>query len=192
MSSWEELDAAVAVLRTGGPLTVLQCTSEYPCTYEHVGLNVMLEMRRRYDLPVGLSDHTLTNYASFAAVALGATTVERHVAFSRQMYGSDAAHSLEPPELADLVTGIRAIETMLQGDVDKSDVQPFREMKAIFEKSLVAAVDIDAGATITAEMVAAKRPGTGIPPARLGDVVGRRAAVAIRADTLLEPGQLED
>ena len=184
MSSWDELDRAVEILR-GSELTVLQCTSEYPCPYEQVGLNVIAELGRRYGVPVGLSDHTLTNYTSFAAVTLGATVIEKHFTFSRLMYGSDAQHSLEPDEFADLVAGIRAIEAALLRPVDKGDASRFAVMKATFEKSLVAATDIVAGAVLTADHVAAKRPGTGIATARLGEVIGRRAVRDIPGDTLL-------
>jgi N-acetylneuraminate synthase len=114
MSNWAELDRAVAVIRKHHTkLTILQCTSEYPCSYERVGLNVMLEMKERYGLPVGLSDHTVTPYATYAAVTLGASMIERHVTFSRKMYGSDAKHSLEPGEFAELVRGVRALEVIL-------------------------------------------------------------------------------
>ncbi|MCJ7699999.1 MAG: N-acetylneuraminate synthase family protein [Anaerolineales bacterium] len=101
MSSWIELNRAVDTIQAhSDQLTVLQCTSEYPCPYEKVGLHVMVEMASRYQIPVGLSDHTLTNYASFAAVVMGARVIEKHFTFSRKMYGSDARHSLEPDELA--------------------------------------------------------------------------------------------
>lgn len=176
MSSWAELDQAVnTVLRYHDRLTVLQCTSNYPCPYEQVGLNVMLEMKEHYGLPVGLSDHTLTIYASLAAVALGASVIERHLTFSRLMYGSDARHSLEPTEFADLVRGIRAIETMLASKVDKDDVARFATMKATFEKSIVSLMDIPAGTVITAKMVGVKKPGTGMPARRLSEIVGRTA-----------------
>lgn len=192
MSAWKELDAAVnLILRRHSRLTVLQCTTAYPCPYEQVGLNVMLEMRERYRLPVGLSDHTLTPYASLAAVALGASVIEKHLTFSRRMYGSDAPHSLEPPEFADLVRGIRAIETMLGHPVDKDDVSRFQVMKETFEKSLVSLVDIAAGVVITRAMVGAKKPGTGIPAARLHEVIGKRALRAVPADRLLAPGDID-
>src|SRR5215475_6399637 len=149
MSSWSELDLAVETIRRyHDRLTILQCTTEYPCSYEHVGLNVMLEIRGRYSLPVGLSDHTLTPYATFAAVTLGASVIERHFTFSRKMYGSDARHSLEPDDMADLVRGVRAIEIMLAAEVDKNDISRFQEMKDIFEKSLVALVDISVGTVL--------------------------------------------
>jgi N,N'-diacetyllegionaminate synthase len=187
MSSWPELDEAVnVILRCHDHLTLLQCTSEYPCPPQEVGLNVMLEMRERYGLPVGLSDHTLTAYASLAAVVLGASVIEKHLTFSRLMYGSDARNSLEPAEFAELVRGVRAVETMMAAKVDKDQgASNRRGMKAIFEKSLVSAVDIPAGAIITADMVALKKPGLGIPPRRMQEVVGRHAARDIPKDSLL-------
>jgi len=186
MSSWAELDEAVnTILRCHDRLTILQCTSEYPCPYELVGVNVMLQMRERYKLPVGLSDHTLTNYAAFMAAALGASVVEKHLTLSRHMYGSDAKHCLEPPEFADLVQGIRAIETMLATRVDKDNIERFKPMKAIFEKSLVSLVDIPEGAIVTREMIGVKKPGTGIPPSKIGQVVGKKAARTIKTNTII-------
>ncbi|MFH1057311.1 MAG: N-acetylneuraminate synthase family protein [Pseudomonadota bacterium] len=188
MSSWAELDRAVdTVVKRHDRLVVMQCTTEYPCPYEQVGLNVMLQMRERYKVPVGLSDHTLTIYAALAAVSLGAAVVEKHFTFSRLMYGSDAAHSLEPAEFADLCAGVRAVEAMLAHPVDKTDASRFAEMKRVFEKSLVSLADIPAGAELTPALVGVKKPGTGIPAARLGEVLGRRAARAVPAGRLLAP-----
>jgi N,N'-diacetyllegionaminate synthase len=183
MSSWTELDAAVGA--AGDEVTVLQCTSAYPTPPERVGLNLLAELRSRYGRPVGLSDHTVGPYASFAAVALGAVVVEKHFTLSREAYGPDAALALEPDDLEELVEGIREIEAMLASPVDKDDVSPFAEMKQVFEKSVVAASHIPAGAVIERAMLAAKKPGTGIPARRLEDVVGRRARTDIAADTVL-------
>jgi N,N'-diacetyllegionaminate synthase len=192
MSSWEELDRAVAAIRRVHPdVTLLNCTSEYPCPDEHVGLNVMLEMRARYGAPVGLSDHTLGPYASLAAVALGATVIEKHFTFSRLMYGSDARHSMEPGEFADMVRGIRAIERMLAAPVDKADASRFGEMKRIFEKSIVARAALEAGAVITREMLAFKKPGDGIPAAAVDDIVGRRTRHPIAANTRIRLDDLQ-
>ena len=192
MSTWAELDQAVdAILRRHDRLTLLQCTSEYPCSYDQVGLNVMTEMRDRYKLPVGLSDHTLTNHASVAAVVLGASVIEKHLTFSRRMYGSDARHSLEPDEFADLVNGIRAVETILTSPVDKdAKALELGEMKAIFEKSVVSLVDIPAGTLLAAEMLAVKKPGTGIPARRLNEIVGRRLVRDVRKDSVLREEDL--
>ncbi|MEW6406755.1 MAG: N-acetylneuraminate synthase family protein [Chloroflexota bacterium] len=186
MSSWDELDRAVEVIQKhNAPLMVMQCTSEYPVPYERVGLNVMLEMAERYQVPVGLSDHTLTNYAVFAAVTLGAAVIEKHFTFSRLMYGSDARHSLEPAEMTDLVRGVRAIERMMASPVEKDVIAPYEEMKRIFEKSLVAQVDIPAGTILTRELVGIKKPGTGISAARLYEFLGRKVTRRIAAGTLL-------
>jgi len=183
MSDWAELDAAVAAIRKyHDNVVVLQCTSAYPCPNERVGLNVVREMARRWGLPVGYSDHTLDNHAAFAAVALGASMVEKHLTFSRSMYGSDAANAAEPAQFKDLVKGLRAIGAMTGHPVDKDDLSAFRDMKRIFEKSIVAAVDIPAGAVLTADMLAFKKPGDGIAPSRLAELVGKRAARAMPAD----------
>lgn len=195
MSSWAELDEAVATItRHHNQLTILQCTSEYPCHYDQVGLNVMTEMKARYDLPVGLSDHTLTPWAAIMAVTLGATVIEKHVAFSRLMYGSDAKHSVEPDELKSLVEGIRAVEIMLASPVDKdAKVQAanIRMMKEIFEKSVVSSGTIAAGELFTHANVAVKKPGSGIPARRLEEVIGRKAGRAVAADVLLEQEDIE-
>jgi len=188
MSSWQELDAAVAA--AGNEVTVLQCTSVYPTPPERVGLNVLAQLRERYGKPVGFSDHTVGNYAAFAAVALGAVVVEKHFTLSRQAYGPDAALGMEPDELEDLVEGIRELETMLANPVDKNDLAPFAEMKRVFEKSVVTVADIPAGATIERDWLAAKKPGTGIPAAKLDDVVGRTAARDLPADTVVTEDSL--
>jgi N-acetylneuraminate synthase len=183
MSTWAELDAAVEA--AGAEVTVLQCTSEYPTPPEHVGLNVLAELRERYGKPVGLSDHSLGNYAAFAAVALGAVVVEKHFTLSSELYGPDAALALEPDELEDLVEGIRSIETMLASPVDKDDVGELSEMKRVFEKSVVTTREVPAGAELSREMLAAKKPGTGIPARMLPEVIGRKAKVDIPADTVV-------
>lgn len=192
MSSWAELDAAVkTILRVHRRLTVLQCTSEYPCPYGHVGLNVLAQMRVRYKLSVGLSDHTLTNYAAFTAVALGASVIEKHLTLSRQMYGSDAKHAAEPAEFADLARGVRAIEEMLASPVDKNVLRHVARMKTVFQKSLVARRDIPAGTRITAEMLCLKKPGTGISAVRYRDVIGRKASRRIRANAVMRQADVD-
>lgn len=192
MSTWAELDRAVnAILRVHDRLTVLQCTSEYPCRYEAVGLNVMVEMGERYRLPVGLSDHTITPFASLAAVTLGASVIERHLTFSRLMYGSDAVHSLEPAEFAELTRGVRAIEAILAHPVDKANLAVrLQPMKDIFEKSVVAMVNIPKGTVVTRVMLGLKKPGTGISSARLEELLGRRANRDISKDHLIMEGDL--
>jgi len=193
MNSWQELDTAVETIRIHhNQLVVLQCTSEYPCPYDKVGLNILDEMRARYKCEVGLSDHTLTTYAVFAAVTLGATVIEKHFTFSRKMYGSDAKHSLEPSEMTDLVQGIRAIEQMLANPVNKNDLAPYHHMKDIFQKSLVAAQTIPAGTFLDEKLIAIKKPGTGIPAAHLKEILGKKTLRDIPKDTLLSLDDLSD
>lgn len=174
MSDWAELDRAVEILRGTPSLTVLQCSSAYPCTPEQVGLNVMTEMQRRYGTKVGLSDHTLDCAAAFAAAALGASVVEKHVTFSKLMYGSDARHSMEPADFKVFCEGLKAIWRMADHPVDKDDVGAFKEMKHVFEKSLVAAKPLSKGHVVTRADLAAKKVGGGIPVAEFVSVVGRR------------------
>jgi sialic acid synthase SpsE len=183
MSSLAELDAAVAA--AGEDVTVLQCTSAYPTPPERVGLNLIAELRVRYGKPVGLSDHSVGPYACFAAVGLGATVIEKHFTLSRELYGPDAALALEPYELEELVDGVREIEAMLASPVDKDDLDPYAEMKHVFEKSVVTTRAIPAGVVIERDMLATKKPGTGIPARMLPEVIGRKARVDIQADTVL-------
>ena len=179
MSNWAELDKAVAVLRKGGPLVVMQCSSAYPCAPDRVGLNVMLAMRQRYGLPVGLSDHTLGSAACISAVALGATVVEKHFTFSRLMYGSDAQHGMEPDEFRAFCSHIKEAAIIRASPVDKDDLQDYRDMKRIFEKSVVTARAVEAGQTLGAADLAFKKPGDGIPAARHAELLGRRVRHAL-------------
>jgi N-acetylneuraminate synthase len=151
----------------------------------------MVAMHQRYGTAVGLSDHTLDNYAPFAAVALGASVVEKHLSFSRRMYGSDAKHSLEPDEFQDMVRGIRAIETMLSSPVDKDDLSRLGTMKEIFQKSVTTRREIAAGTTITRDMLGIRKPGTGVPAARLDQIVGRKATRSIPADHVIRWNDIE-
>lgn len=192
MSSWSELDEAVKTIqKIHNNITVLQCTSEYPCSYDNVGLNIMLEAKERYQLPVGFSDHTLTNYSAFTAVVLGASVIEKHLTFSRKMYGSDARHSLEPFEFSEMVKGIRAIETILSSKVDKDEIASrMGNIKEVFQKSIVSIVDIPKGTIITEEMIGFKKPGTGIPPSKIETVLGKFSKREILKDRLISKEDL--
>lgn len=182
MSDWIELDAAIDALRPGGPLVVMQCSSAYPCPPERVGLNVIGEMAERWRLPVGFSDHTLGPAAPIAAVVAGAVVVEKHFTFSRLMYGSDAAHSMEPDDFKLMVRWLREAAAMRDNKVDKSDATPYRDMKLIFEKSVVTVTAVARDQPLERVHLAFKKPGDGIPAARWREVAGRRAARDLPAD----------
>lgn len=187
MSAFAEIDDAVGLLRAGGsPLTVLQCTSDYPCRAEDVGLNLIAELSERYGCPVGLSDHSGTIFPSLAAVTLGAVVVEVHVTLSRSAFGPDVPASITVAELAELVRGVRFIERMLASPVDKdSSAERLAPMRRLFTKSLVAARPLEAGAVLAASDLLAKKPGTGISPDRVGEVLGRRLSRPLALDELL-------
>lgn len=183
MSSWAELDEAVDTLRQNGceDIVLMQCSSEYPCRAEDAGLNVMLEMRERYNLPVGFSDHTLGIAIAIAAAALGASIVEKHFTLSRKMYGSDAKNSTTPEEFKALVDGIRDVEKVLLNKVDKDEkAKSLKDMKRIFEKSIVAACDITAGTVIEERHLAYKKPGDGIAAREFANVLGKRSLTDIK------------
>jgi N,N'-diacetyllegionaminate synthase len=193
MSSLAELDRSVRRLQARGvPLAVLQCTTAYPCPPEKIGLNVMEQLRARYGCAVGLSDHSGTIYPGLAAATLGADLVEVHVTLSREMFGPDVPASLTTGELSQLAEGIRFIERMRGNPVDKDAMAgETAGLRAIFTKSLVARAALEAGTILTAGHLAFKKPGTGIPAARLAEFVGRRLSRPVDANTLLSEDDFE-
>lgn len=190
MSGIPEVDAAMAILKdAGSDVLILQCTSTYPCPPEKVNLRAMAALGDRYGVPYGLSDHTPDIHTSIAAVALGASVLEKHFTLSKRLYGPDHHASLTPDELARLVAGVREVEVALGSDqkVRDADLDPAR---ATFEKSVITRVPIEAGATIGREMLTTKRPGNGIPAVRIATIVGRTAARAIAGNELLQEADL--
>ncbi|MCW0234943.1 MAG: N-acetylneuraminate synthase family protein [Ferrovibrio sp.] len=182
MSDWAELDRAVAALRPGGPLIIMQCTSAYPCPPDSWGLNVIGEMSQRYRLPVGFSDHSVGLAAPIAAAALGAVCIEKHLTFSKKMYGSDAANAMEPEGFAAMVDGLHETWTAFGSPVNKDDMSAFADMKRIFEKSIVSARALDAGAILKFEDLAFKKPGDGISATRFKEVIGKQVRQQLPAD----------
>ncbi len=190
MSGLEDIDAAAAILRdAGSELVVLQCTSTYPCPPELVNLRAMPALGARLGVPYGLSDHTPGIVTSIAAVALGATVIEKHFTLSKRLYGPDHHASLVPEELKQLVDAIREVEAAL-GTGEKQRDPALDPARATFEKSVVSATAIPEGETITLAMLTTKRPGNGIPATQLTSLVGRRAARAIPANELLAEADL--
>lgn len=194
MSAWVELDDAVARLRAGGagPLAILQCTSAYPVAPQRLGLNVLAEVRERYGCATGLSDHSGTIFPSLAAVALGARVLEVHVTLSREMFGPDVPASVTSRELRTLVEGVRYIGAALAAPVDKDAVATeMAPMRTLFGRSLVAQRTLPAGHVLAASDLVAKKPGGGIPPARLDALVGSRLRRVLRADQPLSDEDIE-
>ena len=186
MSTLEEVEVAVAAIRETAdvPFVLLHCVSLYPAPLAGTNLRAMETMRARFGVPVGYSDHTEGLTAALAAVALGAAVIEKHFTVDRALPGPDHAASLEPDELRALIQGIRGVESAL-GDGVKRPLPEEAETAVVARKSVVAATDIQAGAAIERDMLAIKRPGTGLPPAKLDWVVGRAARRAIPAGTVI-------
>jgi N,N'-diacetyllegionaminate synthase len=193
MAGWAELDRAVEVVgRGGGMVAILQCTTAYPCPPERYGLNVLDELRRRYGCPVGLSDHSGRIYAGLAAATLGARIIEVHVTFSRECFGPDTSSSLTTDELRQLVEGVRTIETALANPVDKDRMaEELGELRRTFGKSIVAGGDLPAGHQLRRTDLGFKKPGTGIPAARYGELLGRRLRRGLRRDEQIGEADFE-
>jgi N,N'-diacetyllegionaminate synthase len=192
MSPISELDTAVKLVKSHGlPLSVLQCTSAYPCPPEKVGLNLIPFFRERYDCWVGLSDHSGTIYSGLAAATLGIEVLEVHVTLSREMFGPDVPASVTTAELRQLVEGIRFIERMKAHPIDKNAVATeMAPLRSLFTKSVVARIDLPTGTLLQDEHLTLKKPGTGIPAARLPELIGRTLRRPVRADQLLHESDL--
>ncbi len=189
LAGWGDLDRAVGAVRArGAPVALFQCTTAYPCPPERLGLNVLAELRSRYDCPVGLSDHSARTAAGIAAVALGANLLEVHVVFHAGCFGPDTPASLTVEGLADLVSSVRFVETALRNPVQKQDVDP--ALRAMFGRSVVAARNLLAGTVLTAGDLALKKPGGGLPPERLSGLIGQVLVRSLERDAALQDTDL--
>lgn len=185
MADLEEVRDAVKCLRAHVPMmTILHCTTNYPCPPADVNLWAMHTLRETFHLPVGYSDHTEGIEIPIAAVALGATVIEKHLTLDHNLPGPDHRASVEPPAFAEMVRSIRAVEQSL-GDGVKVPCAAELEIRQVARRSLVFARSLTAGSLVQAHDLHAKRPGTGLAPASLDRIVGRRLAHAVQQDELV-------
>ncbi|HEV7372056.1 N-acetylneuraminate synthase family protein [Arenibaculum sp.] len=194
MSPLTEIDEAVEFFRgRGNELAVLQCTTSYPCPPEKVGLNVLEVFRQRYDgIPVGLSDHSGTIFPGLAAATMGASVLEVHVTFSRDMFGPDVPASVTFEDLRLMVDGIRFIERMRANPVAKDDVAgDLSPLRAMFMKSLAAARPISAGEVLQPSDIRILKPAKGIPAADFDQAVGRRLRRSVEEGEFLQFDDLD-
>jgi N,N'-diacetyllegionaminate synthase len=189
MATLGEIESAIGVLEIAGierdRITVLHCTTEYPTPMVEVNLRAMQNIGSALGVAVGYSDHTVGIEVAIAAVALGARVIEKHFTLDRGLPGPDHKASLEPHELKAMVSSIRNVEQAL-GDGVKRPTSSELLNKTVARKSLVARVAIAAGQVITSEMLAAKRPGTGISPMLWDSVTGSIAKRDFAADEPIE------
>lgn len=171
MATEDEVAAALKLL-PDCEVTLLHCTTEYPCPYGDVNLKALQTLQTRFNLPVGYSDHTQGIEVSVAAAALGATVIEKHFTLDRTMEGPDHKASLEPSELKTLVASVRHVTDALSGDGTKTPVKAERAIASVARKSIVAKRAIAAGEVFSTDNLATMRPGTGISPMRWDEVVG--------------------
>jgi N,N'-diacetyllegionaminate synthase len=175
MSSYEELDQTVNFLKDRNVnFSILQCTTSYPTQAEQYGLNGIQELKERYQVPVGFSDHSAKIETCIAATALGASILEFHVVFDRKMFGPDAIASLTIAEAKDLVVAVRNIATALSNPIDKKSNAAFSSLKQIFEKSLAINKDLPMNHILTFDDLEAKKPkGFGIEASRFQQIIGK-------------------
>lgn len=187
MSTLEEVDDAYSLLKENGAgeITLLHCTTEYPAPVEDVNLQAMVTLRDRFRCKVGYSDHTQGIEVALAAVALGATVIEKHFTLDKNMEGPDHKASLEPDELRDLVAGVRKIENALGDGVKKVSDSEMKN-REVARKSIIASRDIAQGELFSEDNLTTKRPGSGINPMLWNKVIGTTAKRDFKADELIE------
>lgn len=187
MSDLDEVGSALDVLRDNGAgtITLLHCNTQYPTPFEDANIKAMLTLKERFGVAVGYSDHTLGIEAPIAAVALGATVIEKHFTLDKNMEGPDHKASLDPQELKAMVTSIRNIEVAL-GDGIKRPSKSETPNKEVARKSIVARRNIVKGEIFTEDNLTVKRPGNGISPMKWFEVLGKKATRDFCEDELIE------
>jgi N-acetylneuraminate synthase len=193
MSSFDELDETVSFLKKqNASYSIMQCTTAYPTKPIQWGLNVIVDLKNRYEVKVGFSDHSGNIYACLAAAAMGADIFEFHAVFHHSMFGPDAKASLTIEQIAQMVTGIKDIQTAKENGIDKSDNQDFKSLKRIFEKSLAVNRDLSHGHIIQFSDLEAKKPrGLGISATQFQTVLGKKLNKTLEAWSFLTDNDIE-
>ena len=186
MSTLDDIQKAVDAIYAEGneQLILLHCVSSYPADPSEINLRAMETLQKTFHVPVGFSDHTLGLDVSLAAVALGACVIEKHFTLDRNAPGPDHRMSLTPSELKSLVQGIRTVEAAL-GKADKQPTPNELKVAAVARKSLVTSRPIPAGTKMSKDMIAIRRPGTGLPPDMLEKIIGRSTLHDLAAETVI-------
>lgn len=191
MSHMEEVEAAVEALCSSGcpAVALLHCVSSYPADPRWANLRAIQTLKEAFNTPAGFSDHSLGNELAIAAVALGANIIEKHITLDNTLPGPDHRVSLTPNAFRNMVSAIRLVEAAC-GNGIKKPTPGEQNVREVARRSIVAACTIPRGTTITREMLAFKRPGTGISPAEWKSIVGKRSLRDIESDALITAGDL--
>ena len=192
MGSLAEIEEAVeAIYKTGNKqLAIMKCSSAYPAKTEEMNLATIADMKERFQIPVGLSDHSMGSLSAEVAVAIGANIIEKHFCISREIENPDSSFSMTPEEFKQMVEAVRTVEKA-KGIVDYS-VEKQEESNLKFRRSLFVVEDIKAGECFTGKNVRSIRPGYGMKPKFLPDVIGKRAAVDIKRGEPLREEYIRD
>lgn len=186
-----EIEKAISILEVSGTsrenIALLHCNTEYPTPMEDVNLEAMVTMRKAFDLETGYSDHTLGIEVPIAAVAMGASIIEKHFTLDKTMEGPDHKASLEPQELKAMVTAIRNIEQALGDGIKRPSPSESKNI-AIARKSIHLAANLPKGHVITWDDLVVKRPGDGIPSSEMENIVGRKFNRDVHEDDMLQWG----
>jgi N-acetylneuraminate synthase len=189
MADLNEIQRAIEVLSknklTRENITILHCTSQYPASFENINLRAITSMKKKFNLNIGYSDHTLGAEASIAAVSLGASIIEKHITLDSNMPGPDHKASMEPKDFQDMVSAIRNIERGL-GNGIKAPTSEELEMRTVARKSLVANKKIEKGEIFTQENLTVKRPGNGVSPMSINEVIGTKAVYSFEENDLIK------
>lgn len=187
LSTIAELDEVVnLILGSDIDLTILQCTSEYPCPPELTGLNLITEFKKKWGCRVGISDHSGTIFPSLAAKTLGASVIEVHITSSRDSKGVDSPSSITPEELRMLVSGVKFLDAAIKNPADKTRLSASaEEMRRIFGRSVVANSDLEVGHRIQISDLVYKKPGGGLSWKDIGTLINRRVVRPVLRDDLI-------
>ena len=193
MSSFSEIDKTLDFLRPfKSKISLFQCTTQYPTTPETWGLNVICEMKSKYQLPIGFSDHSSDIYAPLAAVTLGADLLEFHAVFHKDIFGPDAKASLNMEQIAKLVIGVSDIEKSINNPVDKNNNLKYTSNKILFGKSLALNKDLESGQIIKIDDLESKKPAEkGIPASEFQRVIGKKLNNSLRKWDFLTMNDIE-
>jgi N,N'-diacetyllegionaminate synthase len=188
MANLGEIESAITAMTSNGldrnKIMLLHCTSEYPAPFEEVNLSVIDTLKRAFNLPVGYSDHTEGITISIAAAAMGARIIEKHFTLDRRLPGPDHKASIEPNDLGKMIQSIRQVEQALGSPLKKPSPSESKNIMSV-RKSLVASKFIEKGTHFTSDNLTTKRPGNGISPMLIDDIIGRIASKSFEPDELI-------